>query len=30
MTKHHLEFDVEIYKEQQNGNKIFHQFLTQI
>ena len=29
MTKNHLEFDLEIYKEQQNG-KNFHLFLTQI
>ena len=29
MTKNHPEFDLEIYKEQQNG-KIFHLFLTQI
>ena len=27
MTKNHLEFDLEIYKEQQNG-KVFHLFLT--
>ena len=30
MTKNHLEFDLEIYKEQQNGNKIFYLFLIQI
>ena len=30
MTKNHLEFDLEIYKEQQNGNKIFDLFLIQI
>ena len=29
MTKNHLEFDLEIYKEQQNG-KVYHLFLTLI
>ena len=30
MTKNHPEFDLEINKEQQNGNRVFHLFLTQI